>query len=132
MASVGLRTRITVATRAAVLFGRIRATAASWIASSNVMTLITRRARHRIRAGTNSALASIRLRTRIAVITRSTVLFRRIRTSTRLGIACARVVTLVAGRARFRCSDTGSVLTNIIQRAGVSIITCASVGLGRI
>ena len=83
---IRLCTRVQVITNFSVILRRIRARARRRVTRSGNVTLILCRTHHVITSRTRSALACIRLRAQVTVVTRDAVILRGIRTDTRRGV----------------------------------------------
>jgi hypothetical protein len=92
------------------------------------VALIERHTDDRIACRASAQLARVRLRARIAVITRGTIRFVRIGAHARCWIAKAHVMTLIHGRARNEvCPRATARLARIRLRAGIVVIAGRSI-----
>jgi hypothetical protein len=123
LAGVCLGTSVAVVASRAVGSRRIGAGSVDRIAGASGVTLIERRACHRITATTNSGEASFADRAGITVGARRAVWSYRIGADTVGWIAGPSGVTLIARRAcHWVGADTDAILTNIGLSAGVSVV----------
>ena len=86
------------------------------------MTLIGRWTRFR-RTAASAVSADIIQCAGVTVVTGSAVRFGRVRTHPGRGIARPRIVTLVSRDARARRAAASAVGADIIQRAGIAVVT---------
>src|SRR5207245_423598 len=130
LAAVALRARIAVIAGGAVRLRRLRTDARRGVAGADVVALIESGADDRIAAGTDSSLAGVGLRARIAVVTRRAVRLRWIRTDTGRGVARAGVVALIGSRAHDRiAAGTDSSLAGVGLRARIAVVARRAVRL---
>lgn len=120
LATIRLRTSTAVVARRAVGLDRIRAHSRCRIAGADIVALIRRRAHDGVCPGTCTALACIRLRAAIAIVTHGAIGFGGIRADARPRLARARVVAFIRRRAgRYRA--TNAVHAETARALGIEV-----------
>jgi hypothetical protein len=131
LARVVFRARIVVSARRTIRRIRIATHPRGRIACAGVVALILRRTNDRIRRNARSELARIRLRARIAIVTRRTIRHvRELATRRRIARIAGTRIGIIAGHRR--TSIACSRLARIRLRAGIAILARGTIGHARI